>query len=95
MTSAVNGNQKPYQFTSEIPFQSENAAEVVCDSLSVDPELRPQFVDKQLSRDGKILKVYFAATEIKMLRAAVGTFLDLLKLAIQTVEQFSLEQETG
>uniref|UniRef100_A0A061QQD6 Polarized growth chromatin-associated controller 1 n=2 Tax=Tetraselmis sp. GSL018 TaxID=582737 RepID=A0A061QQD6_9CHLO len=85
----VEGRQSfEYNFTGSVEYDSEGTASMICEVLSVDPELHPDQVRRSLSTDGAVLKMQFSATEPKMLRAAVGTFFDLLALATRTYEAF-------
>ena len=51
-------------------------------------QLRPEAVTRELSVDGTNLVLQFAAIDMRTLRAAVGTFCDLLGLATRTLEAF-------
>ena len=51
-------------------------------------QLRPEAVSRELSLDGSTLVLNFAAVDMRTLRAAVGTFCDLLNLATRTLEAF-------
>lgn len=57
-------------------------------ALDVDAELNPTLVSRKLTADGRALRIEFAATELRLLRAAVGTFYDLLGLAVRAAERF-------
>jgi len=77
-----------YVFDATVPFESARHAQMVCDTLAVDPELRPNDVKRKLSVQDAALRIHFEAQEARMLRAAVGTFCDLLALAVRTLEAF-------
>ncbi|EFN56580.1 hypothetical protein CHLNCDRAFT_144279 [Chlorella variabilis] len=79
---------KPYTFTGRVTYATEEDATMVMRALAVDPELRPQAVRRKLSVDGATLVLNFAAIDMRTLRAAVGTFCDLLGLATRTLEAF-------
>ncbi len=51
-------------------------------------QLRPEAVTRVLSVDGSTMIMQFAAVDVRTLRAAVGTFCDLLALATRTLEAF-------
>lgn len=51
-------------------------------------QLRPEAVTRELSVEGSALVLRFAAVDVRTLRAAVGTFCDLLGLASRTLEAF-------
>ena len=78
----------PFEWTATIPFEQPRHAECVHQTLAVDPELRPAEVERELCVHGAVLTIHFRARSARMLRAAVGTFLDLVALAIHTLETF-------
>lgn len=78
----------PFEWTATIPFEQPRHAECVHQTLAVDPELRPAEVERKLTLDGAALTIHFKARSARMLRAAVGTFLDLVALAVRTLETF-------
>ena len=51
-------------------------------------QLRPEAVTRELSVEGSTMVMKFAAVDVRTLRAAVGTFCDLLALATRTLERF-------
>ncbi|KAJ4850792.1 hypothetical protein Tsubulata_009781 [Turnera subulata] len=72
----------------EVDFGSEENASVVYAALSVDKELQPDKVKRQMSiSDGK-LSVHFEAVEARFLRASYSAFVDILALATRTIEEF-------
>ncbi|PRW50921.1 hypothetical protein C2E21_5461 [Chlorella sorokiniana] len=79
---------KPFTFTGRVQYASPEEAAMVCNALAVDPELRPEAVTRELRVDGCALVLDFAAVDMRTLRAAVGTFCDLLGLATRTLEAF-------
>lgn len=77
-----------FTWDGQIEFENAQHASYVCQVLSVDPELRPQEVERELTTNGAVFFMTFKAKQPRMLRAAVGTFLDLVALAIRTLEAF-------
>ncbi|XP_041458267.1 EKC/KEOPS complex subunit PCC1-like [Lytechinus variegatus] len=71
-----------------IPMHSEREAEIAYNSLSVDKEPRPKEITKNLRVDGATLIVNFSATQARLMRVAVGSFMDFLLLVTQTMEEF-------
>lgn len=69
-------------------FDSTGDAQLVHDTLSVDPELRPHDVQRTMAIQNCTLTVTFHAQDVRMLRAATGTFMDLLGVATLTIETF-------
>ena len=78
----------PYEWEGRIEFETSGHADLVNQALSVDPELRPDDVTRELKTEGTVLVIRFRAKQLRMLRAAVGTFLDLVALAVRTLEAF-------
>ncbi|XP_038069474.1 EKC/KEOPS complex subunit LAGE3-like [Patiria miniata] len=70
-----------------IPFPSAREAEIAYNTLRVDKEPRKE-ITKELQLVENTLKVRFTATEARLLRVAVGSFMDYLNLTIQTMEHF-------
>ncbi|KAK9806454.1 hypothetical protein WJX73_009385 [Symbiochloris irregularis] len=79
---------KPYSFKSTVTYASAEHAEMVKNALSVDPELRPAVVSRHLTVEGCKLVTSISATDLRTLRAAVGPYCDLLKLASRVLEAF-------
>ena len=77
----------------EIPFDTERTAEIAYNSLHVDPEPKRSGSRKELTLNGKILCVQFNCEEARTLRVSVGSFLDLLTLVIDTINQFDVLDE--
>ncbi|KAK9804335.1 hypothetical protein WJX72_007910 [[Myrmecia] bisecta] len=78
----------PFQLSGRIEYASARDAEMIRNTLAVDPELRPDQVKRELQVQGSALVMHFQATDARTLRAAVGTFCDLLGLATRTLEMF-------
>eukprot|EP00884_Botryococcus_braunii_P021857 jgi/Botrbrau1/8355/Bobra.0046s0016.1 len=91
------GTVTPLPFTCEgsVVFNSERDAHMVCQALSVDPELRPQEVRRRLTVHGSRLDMYFEAVDARLLRASVCTFCDLMGLATRTLEAFGAPEESA
>merc|ERR1719399_2410409 len=77
-----------YAYSAEVEYPTERAAEVALGAVEVDAELSPDKVVRELSREGRVVRVRFRAIEARLLRAAVGAFFDLLGLATRAVEEF-------
>lgn len=71
-----------------VSFEKADHAQLVRDALSVDPELRPHDVRRTMVLTDSDLTINFMAQDIRMLRAATGTFMDLLGVATLTLETF-------
>ncbi|XP_065894713.1 EKC/KEOPS complex subunit LAGE3-like [Dysidea avara] len=71
-----------------IPFPSTAEATIAYNSLRVDPEPRRSVVSKLLSVNQRQLTANFTATEARLLRVAVGSFLDHLILVVDTMNRF-------
>jgi len=79
-----------WNFTCElqVEYASEENASMVYTALSVDKELQPDKVKRNLVLNGRQLLVQFAAVEARFLRASFSAFVDILVLATRTIEQF-------
>lgn len=72
----------------EIPFNSSREAEVACNSLKVDPEPKRGGSTKHYSIKDNILCVEVRSPDVRQLRTAVTSFMDLLHLVSKTIDQF-------
>jgi tRNA threonylcarbamoyladenosine modification (KEOPS) complex Pcc1 subunit len=77
-----------HQCELRIPFPNEKLANIAFTTMSVDKEPKRSHVKKQLKVEDNVLLVSFEAEEARMLRVAVGSFLDLLTLTIDTMDRF-------
>ncbi|XP_042415786.1 uncharacterized protein LOC122004970 [Zingiber officinale] len=76
----------------EVDFGSNENANIAGSALAVDKELQPDKVKRKISIcDGK-LKVQFEAVEARFLRASFSSFLDLLILTTQLIEEYATLQ---
>ncbi|KAI5657650.1 hypothetical protein M9H77_26443 [Catharanthus roseus] len=72
----------------EVNYGSEKKAGIVYSALTVDKELQPDKVKREVSvSDGKLI-VHFEAIEARFLRASFSAFVDVLTLATKTIEEF-------
>jgi hypothetical protein len=85
---AWTGGVKPFRFSARVPFPSPEAVEVARAALAVDAELRPEAAARRLAAEGRDFVMDFAAVDARTLRAAVGTFCDLLGVAARALEAF-------
>jgi EKC/KEOPS complex subunit PCC1/LAGE3 len=83
-----SGNAFSFKWEAKIHFENAAHAVLVNQALSVDPELRPDDVKRLLQVRDSTLIITFEAKQMRMLRAATGTFLDLLALAVRTLDAF-------
>ncbi|KAG6574248.1 hypothetical protein SDJN02_26076 [Cucurbita argyrosperma subsp. argyrosperma] len=88
--SVVSDGDAKWEFSCdfEVDCESEKKASIVYNALVVDKELQPDKVKREMTvSDGK-LSVHFEAVEARFLRASYSAFLDVLTLAIKTIEDF-------
>lgn len=78
-------------YSVRIEYPSEEYAVIVRDALSVEKELRPEMVQREITADGSTLVASFQATTLKGLRVSVGGFFDFLLLATRTLDTFGTE----
>lgn len=67
---------------------SEREVGIAYNSLCVDKEPRPKEITKMLRVEGTTLVVNFSATQARLMRVAVGSFMDFLLLVTQTMDAF-------
>ncbi|KAI5466060.1 transcription factor Pcc1-domain-containing protein [Mariannaea sp. PMI_226] len=99
-TMASNTNtQFPCSMLLNIPFPTSRLADTALKALQVDPELS-QLVTRNFSvvpapqsssDDAQILKIEYMATTNRMLRVAVNSFMDSLKLVLEVMEQLDTD----
>jgi len=78
------------EMTIQIPFENEKSAEIVWNSLKVDPEPPRSQMIKDMQIEGQVLVVKFRCKEARTMRVSVNSFFDLLTLVIQTMDQFAI-----
>ncbi|EEY19889.1 hypothetical protein D7B24_000151 [Verticillium nonalfalfae] len=87
----------PCSLTLTIPFPTDRLAAVAHQALAVDKELSPlvsrAFAVKPqpASAASSVLEVHYKATTNRMLRVAVNSFMDSLKLIIEVMEQLDAD----
>ncbi|KAK3868854.1 hypothetical protein Pcinc_025780 [Petrolisthes cinctipes] len=72
----------------EIPYNSSREAEIVRNSLQVDPEPKRSQSLKTFNVRENLLCVEIRSPDVRQLRTAVNSFMDLVHLATKTVDQF-------
>ncbi|POR31238.1 Uncharacterized protein TPAR_08572 [Tolypocladium paradoxum] len=87
--------QFPCSIALRIPLPTPRLAATALRALQVDPELSP-LVRRQLSvgngsdAEARVLRVDYRATTNRMLRVAVNSFMDSLKLVLDVMEQLDV-----
>lgn len=81
----------PWKFNVTIPFPCHRHAHIAHQSLKVDKEPRKGEITRTFKVDDKFLIVDWAATEARLLRVSVNSFFDMLKLIVQTIQQFDVK----
>lgn len=72
----------------EVPFNTSQEAEVVRNSLQVDPEPKRSGSSKTFTLNENVLCIEIRSPDVRQLRTAVCSFMDLLHLVSKTVDQF-------
>jgi len=72
----------------EIPFPSSTEAEIAYNSLKVDSEPKRGSTIKLLTLEGNKLNVSLTSGSTRQLRTALSSFLDLLILVTETIDEF-------
>ncbi|KAM3432637.1 hypothetical protein NHJ13734_006784 [Beauveria thailandica] len=100
--AAVADTSFPCSIELQIPFPTNRLASIALQSIQVDPELSP-LVRRHLSlasppddagADGggpQVLRVDYQAATNRMLRVAVNSFMDSLKLVIEVMEHLDAD----
>ena len=86
----MSATAKSFELEVEINYPTAEQAEIVCGSLSVDKELRRDVVQRILSSSGSTLLVKFICADPRILRTSVSSFFDLLSVANDAIEHFSI-----
>ncbi|KAK5990701.1 hypothetical protein PT974_08970 [Cladobotryum mycophilum] len=96
---ASDDSKFPCAIELHVPLPTPRLASTALKALRVDPELSP-FVQRHLSviaapdspaEETRILKVEYKATTNRMLRVAVNSFMDGLKLVLEVMEQLDVD----
>ncbi|KAM0899506.1 hypothetical protein ACQ4PT_021244 [Festuca glaucescens] len=69
-------------------YESEEHAYIVYKTLSVDKELQPDKVRREMAVSGGKLLVHFEAVEARFLRASFSAFVDLMVLVTKLIEEY-------
>ncbi|CAM1506901.1 Fc.00g065420.m01.CDS01 [Cosmosporella sp. VM-42] len=96
--AATTDAEFPCAITLDIPFPSSRLATTALKAIEVDPERSP-LVRRQMSivkgsdsaEEAQVLKVEYRAATNRMLRVAVNSFMDGLKLAVEIMEQLDTD----
>jgi len=78
------------ELTLKVPFEDAKTAEIVWNSLRVDPEPKRSGMTKKLRVEGSDLIVDFECKETRTMRVSVNSFFDLLSLVVDTIDQFAI-----
>ncbi|XP_071521881.1 EKC/KEOPS complex subunit LAGE3 [Panulirus ornatus] len=81
-------SRQPAVATLEVPFNSRREAEVVRNSLQVDPEPKRSGSSKTFTIKENVLCVEIRSPDVRQLRTALSSFMDLLHLVSKTIDQF-------
>eukprot|EP00729_Bicosta_minor_P012040 gene12040-28245_t len=80
-------------FSVDVPFPTARLAEIAYKTLSVDREPHKNST-KTMSVADKVLSMRIETIESKVLRVAVGNFLDMLALTLETMDSFDPQNES-
>ncbi|KAF4594679.1 Pcc1-domain-containing protein [Ophiocordyceps camponoti-floridani] len=80
----------PYSLTIRIPLPSQRLAETALKALVVDEELSP-LVRRSLAVERHILVVDYDAATNRMLRVAVNSFLDNVKVVLHVMQLLDVD----
>ena len=77
------------KYSATIKMPSEEYALIVCRAVSVDPELRPDEVDRSITAHGDVIHINVSSTNVKTLRTAVTSLYDFIRVSMKAVAQFT------
>ncbi|TQS31966.1 hypothetical protein Golomagni_07736 [Golovinomyces magnicellulatus] len=83
-------SQFPCSLHLQFPFPSARLASTALQSIQVDPELS-SLVKRELTTSESTLLVHYQATTNRMLRVAVNSFMDSLKLVVEVMEKLDVD----
>ena len=83
----------------QFPFPTSRLASTALDAIQVDPELSPlvrrefSLIKGQYNEDDdpQVLRVDYRATTNRMLRVAVNSFMESLRLVVEVMEQLDVD----
>eukprot|EP00043_Microstomoeca_roanoka_P015261 m.152599 g.152599 ORF g.152599 m.152599 type:complete len:167 (+) comp16217_c2_seq2:85-585(+) len=87
---ATQPREMEYKLHLQVPFASEEQAQIAYNTLAVDKEPKPHVCQRSMEVQGSTLNVTFEAAELRVLRVASSWFLEMLQLTTETIEGFSL-----
>lgn len=90
---ANNGNNDSLKTCIKVPFNSLREAEIVYNSLRVDPEPIRGSVEKVFKLNAENLIIELSAKNAKQMRVSLNNIFDLLLLVIETIERFDVKKE--
>lgn len=82
---SANFGTKPCSYVGHICFPHRREAEIVAEAVSADAELRQELVDRRLHIANSTLVIQIEATDVKVLRTAVTSLYDFIRVSIQTL----------
>ncbi|QDZ21814.1 hypothetical protein HOP50_06g43550 [Chloropicon primus] len=83
---------KPHHFEARIKTTCHNDAVILRTSLMVDKELNPTKVHRSIEideEDDTLLVIKLDATEVRLMRPAISTLMDLAEAASKAIEAFA------
>lgn len=83
--------EKPWKSSFEIPFPTERLSKIVYNTLSVDPEPRPQQVTRNFAVRGNTVVCEFATSTPQLLRVSLTAFFENITLIVSTIENFDIQ----
>ncbi len=78
----------PYAYNASVELPSPKMAEIVMKATAVDPELRPDEVQRELWVENVTFHMRFKAKTKRALRTSATSFYDFVKVSIAALEEF-------
>lgn len=74
-----------------VTFENPSHPPIVMEAISVEGEMKPDVVDRQLSLlTPTQLSIRLSSDDVKRLRMSSSSFMELLHLSVKTIEELSM-----
>lgn len=85
-----------YKYNISIPYPSYESCDIVCRSINVDKELKPDVIQRDINVQENNNKYYlvvkFQSNNLHIFRTAISSVLELIALSTQTIATFQINK---